>query len=287
MNPTPEPPAVPPPGPVADQNLRWRKIVWTLMVAFVLVPPLWFAGRLLIGLTCLYFHWLVTERRDHSIEIDLLLLSLAGALAITGAVMWHGLKRGWYGRQMPAPAANQHDVREKMIRAVWVFAMAVPVVWWAEVLFLSYTDWWWWEHNQSGIDRYIVTTLDAAALLSVAVGVAWVDFRRSWKSRQWLSIVAGVVLVLGGGYLLDIHRTLRSSQDKAVLSNLRGLSAGADQYYLETGATIAALGDLVGPLKYTKALNTVAHETYPAYYTQGMTITVTGVAGLRTITYAP
>jgi type IV pilus assembly protein PilA len=36
-----------------------------------------------------------------------------------------------------------------------------------------------------------------------------------------------------------------------------------------------------------KAVNTVAGETYPANFTQGITITISGVAGARTVTYAP
>jgi type IV pilus assembly protein PilA len=31
----------------------------------------------------------------------------------------------------------------------------------------------------------------------------------------------------------------------------------------------------------------VANENYPAGFTQGVTITITSVAGVRTITYAP
>jgi type IV pilus assembly protein PilA len=31
----------------------------------------------------------------------------------------------------------------------------------------------------------------------------------------------------------------------------------------------------------------VANEAYPAGFSQGTTITITGVAGVRTITYAP
>jgi type IV pilus assembly protein PilA len=43
----------------------------------------------------------------------------------------------------------------------------------------------------------------------------------------------------------------------------------------------------VGSDKYVKAINTVAGETYPASFTQGITITVSGIAGARTVTYAP
>ena len=34
-------------------------------------------------------------------------------------------------------------------------------------------------------------------------------------------------------------------------------------------------------------INPVLGETYPLYYTQGVTVTVAGVAGARTVTYAP
>jgi type IV pilus assembly protein PilA len=38
---------------------------------------------------------------------------------------------------------------------------------------------------------------------------------------------------------------------------------------------------------YVKSLNTVANESYPTGFTQGVTITINSVAGVRTITYAP
>ena len=79
----------------------------------------------------------------------------------------------------------------------------------------------------------------------------------------------------------------QSSQDKAVLNNARQLSAAADQFFLENGVTTAASISLVGATNYVKAVNTVASETYPTGYTQGVTITISGVAGSRTITYAP
>jgi type IV pilus assembly protein PilA len=46
-------------------------------------------------------------------------------------------------------------------------------------------------------------------------------------------------------------------------------------------------GNLVGASNYVKALNLVASETYPDSYAQGVTITVAGIAGARTITYSP
>ena len=45
--------------------------------------------------------------------------------------------------------------------------------------------------------------------------------------------------------------------------------------------------ELVFTKNSSEALNLVANETYPDGYTQGQTITVGGIAGARTITYAP
>jgi hypothetical protein len=75
--------------------------------------------------------------------------------------------------------------------------------------------------------------------------------------------------------------------DKPVLNNARQLSAAADQYYLENGMSTVSIGDLVGPTNYVREINLVANETYPAAFTQGVTITIVGVAGVRTITYSP
>ena len=99
-----------------------------------------------------------------------------------------------------------------------------------------------------------------------------------------------VVVIIGLLAMMAIpafNKVRENSQDKTVMNNVRQLSSAADQYFLENGVTTCALSNLVGSDKYVKAINTVAGETYPANYTQGVTITVTGIAGARTITYAP
>ena len=63
--------------------------------------------------------------------------------------------------------------------------------------------------------------------------------------------------------------------------------AAADQYFLENGVSTVQSANLVGSSNYVKAINTVAKETYPTGFTQGITITIGGVAGARTVTYAP
>ena len=54
------------------------------------------------------------------------------------------------------------------------------------------------------------------------------------------------------------------SQHKAVMNNLRQLSAAADQYYLEHGTDSVDYDQLVGPDKYIRHLEPVAGEDYRA-----------------------
>jgi type IV pilus assembly protein PilA len=99
-----------------------------------------------------------------------------------------------------------------------------------------------------------------------------------------------VVVIIGLLAALALPAFLRvrvSSQDKAVMSNARQLAAAADQYMMEFGVTQAQSIRLIGATSYVKSFGMVARETYPDWVTQGVTITITGVAGQRTITYSP
>ncbi len=60
------------------------------------------------------------------------------------------------------------------------------------------------------------------------------------------------------------QKVRHSSQEKAVMNNLRQLSAAADQYYLENGKDAATFDDLVGPqpTKYIKRIAPVDGEDY-------------------------
>jgi type IV pilus assembly protein PilA len=99
-------------------------------------------------------------------------------------------------------------------------------------------------------------------------------------------IVVVIIGLLAAMAIPAFQKVRANSQDKAVLNNMRQLGAAADQYFLENGTSTAAIASLIGSSAYIKALNTVANETYPATFTQGITITVTGIAGARTLTYA-
>lgn len=99
-----------------------------------------------------------------------------------------------------------------------------------------------------------------------------------------LALVTGILAVVS---YTGFRKVRQSSEDKAVICVVRQLAAAADQYYLENGVSTVELRQLVGATNYVKAVNTVAGESYPVRYTRGLTMTVTGVAGTRTVTYAP
>ena len=102
-----------------------------------------------------------------------------------------------------------------------------------------------------------------------------------------IMVVVVLIGLLATIALPAFQKVRTASQDKAILNNARQLSAAADSYYLESGSSYASSTSLIGSANYLKFVNTVANEGYPAGFTQGITLTVTGVAGLRTITYAP
>jgi type IV pilus assembly protein PilA len=102
-----------------------------------------------------------------------------------------------------------------------------------------------------------------------------------------IMIVVVIIGLLASMAIPAFQKVRTNSQDKAVLNNARQLSAASDQYYLENGVSTVTLSDLIGPTTYVKSLNSVALEVYPSGFSQGITITITGVAGSRTITYSP
>jgi type IV pilus assembly protein PilA len=100
-----------------------------------------------------------------------------------------------------------------------------------------------------------------------------------------IMIVVTIIGLLGALAIPAFQKVRASSQDKAVLNNIRLIAAAADQYYMEKGTGTAAFTALVGTSAYVKSFNLVANEIYPANYTAAQPIIVTGIGGIRTMTY--
>ena len=98
-------------------------------------------------------------------------------------------------------------------------------------------------------------------------------------------IVVVIIGVLAALAVPGFQKVRLASQDKAVLNNARLLASAADQYMMQQGVTAVSATQLIGPDRFIKIFNSVAGETYPTDYTQGVTITISGIAGARTITY--
>ncbi len=86
------------------------------------------------------------------------------------------------------------------------------------------------------------------------------------------------------------RRLSPNTKDKSVAENLRQLAIAADQYFVEhPGVSSVAYATLIGTSskQYLMPFAIVANETYQPVIVKGQPVTASGVAGTRTVTYAP
>jgi len=77
-----------------------------------------------------------------------------------------------------------------------------------------------------------------------------------------IMIVVVIIGLLAAMAMPGFTKVRDASQNKAIMNNLRQVAGGADQYFMETGASQAVRTDLVGSDKFIKTLNPVAGENY-------------------------
>lgn len=115
--------------------------------------------------------------------------------------------------------------------------------------------------------------------------------RQAWSRKRGVLVawtVVAVVFLTGEWFAASaILKIRRQSEEKSILSNVRQLSAAADEYFMQNSVSSVASANLVGSSNFLKGLNPLHGEKYPDAYTQGVTITVSGIGGTRVLTYAP
>ena len=77
-----------------------------------------------------------------------------------------------------------------------------------------------------------------------------------------LRLLGIVAVLLAALVLVKFRSARRQSQEKAVIGNLQGLAAAAEQYFRENQVTGVSYHELVGPGRYVRNVYPVAGETY-------------------------
>lgn len=145
--------------------------------------------------------------------------------------------------------------------------------------------------------RFVVAQLPKADRPMVAVRTNLPEgilFRSYWNRSLKQDIAAAAVYnpvsigLLAAMAVPAFQKVRQASQEKAVLNNLRQLSAAFDQYCLETGKSTATYDDLVGPGKFIRRLTSVGGENYRNLtFEQGRPLQVLVPTLRKSVSYGP
>ncbi len=99
-----------------------------------------------------------------------------------------------------------------------------------------------------------------------------------------IMIVVVIIGLLAAMAIPAFNKVRATSQDKAVINNLRQFASAAQQYMLNEGASQVTSANIVGVGLHISVLDQVADETYVLTVATDTTRLTTTVNG-RTITY--
>ncbi len=112
------------------------------------------------------------------------------------------------------------------------------------------------------------------------------------KSKKGFTLVEIMIVVVIIGLLAAMaipafQKVRQTSQDKAVVNNLRQIAAAAQQYMLETGSTSAPTDNLIGTGSqyWITTVEQVANETYGILIDTASTQITASPDGTRIVTY--
>jgi type IV pilus assembly protein PilA len=102
-----------------------------------------------------------------------------------------------------------------------------------------------------------------------------------------IMIVVVIIGLLAAMAIPAFNKVRDASRQKAITNNLRQMSAAAQQYMLEKGATSVGYTDIVGTTTdyYIKGINTVAGEDYSTVVIANTMTQLSVTSSLITVTY--
>jgi hypothetical protein len=134
----------------------------------------------------------------------------------------------------------------------------------------------------SGSFGFLILAASFALLGGLLPTIYW-----PWFNLFIYPLLSAGLIILPAILIPAFKKVRDTSREKAILNNLRQISAAADQYFLENGVAEVELAQLIGPEKYIRNIVSVAGEKYDGMkIQQGQEIYVVTKEGKR-IGYNP